>query len=66
MSPVVSVMKFRCVTLCNVMLRYVISRQIKIITFERGNVNAKRMRDLCSCYPKTVIVYHHSQVSAVD
>lgn len=49
MSPVVSVMKYRCVTFCNVMLRYVISRQIKITAFERGNVYAKRIRDICSC-----------------
>ena len=39
----------RCVTLNNVTLRYVRSRQIKLNTFERGNVNTKRMRDICSC-----------------
>lgn len=42
-------MKFRCVTLSNVTLRYVTSRQSRLKnTFERGSVNAKRMRDICS------------------
>ena len=41
-------MLFRCVALCNVKLRDVRSRQIKLNIFERGNVNAKSMRDICT------------------